>query len=108
MTQTGEEARQGTSGLDRSTELAFARTRAAHERTMMVWTRTALSLITSGFSINKFFQVEAPRRDEQLICSRSCGDSTRALARVLLAVLMALVGLLTVFVVLFSGVTDFY
>ena len=45
--------------LDISTELAFARTRAAYERTMMSWIRTATSLITFGFSIYKFFQLEA-------------------------------------------------
>src|SRR3984893_17248304 len=44
--------------LDRSTELAFARTRAAYERTMMAWIRTATSLITFGFTIYKLFQLE--------------------------------------------------
>jgi putative membrane protein len=44
--------------LDASTELAFARTRAAYERTMMSWIRTATSLITFGFSVYKFFQLE--------------------------------------------------
>jgi inner membrane protein YidH len=46
--------------LDRSTELAFARTRAAYDRTMMSWIRTAMSLITFGFTIYKFFQLERP------------------------------------------------
>jgi putative membrane protein len=46
--------------LDRSTELALARTLAAYERTMMSWIRTATSLITFGFSVYKFFQLEAP------------------------------------------------
>ncbi len=55
--------------LDRSTELAFARTRAADKRTMMSWIRTATALITFGFSIYKFFQIEAPRgaRENRLI-----------------------------------------
>jgi len=48
--------------LDRSTQLAFARTRAAYERTMMSWIRTATSLITFGFSIYKFFQLEGTTR----------------------------------------------
>src|SRR5207302_10033758 len=47
------------STVDISTQLAFARTRAAYERTMMSWIRTATSLITFGFSIYKFFQLEA-------------------------------------------------
>lgn len=51
-------------GLDRSTALAFMRTRAAYERTMMAWIRTATSLITFGFSIYKFFQLEEYRKLE--------------------------------------------
>ena len=46
--------------LDISTRLAFDRTRAAYERTMMAWIRTSTSLITFGFSIYKFFQIEVP------------------------------------------------
>ncbi len=46
--------------LDRSTELAIERTRASYERTMMSWIRTATSLITFGFTIYKFFQIERP------------------------------------------------
>jgi inner membrane protein YidH len=45
--------------LDTSTALAFDRTRASYERTMMSWIRTATSLITFGFSVYKFFQIEA-------------------------------------------------
>jgi inner membrane protein YidH len=51
--------------LDTSTRLAFVRTRAAFERTMLSWIRTATSLITFGFSIYKFFQLEAPGREQQ-------------------------------------------
>ena len=46
--------------MDVSTRLAFDRTRVAYERTMMAWIRTATSLITFGFSIYKFFQIEGP------------------------------------------------
>ena len=46
--------------LDLSTRLAVDRTRVAYERTMMAWIRTATSLITFGFTIYKFFQIEAP------------------------------------------------
>ena len=45
---------------DDSTRLAFERTRNSYENTMMSWIRTATSLITFGFSIYKFFQIEAP------------------------------------------------
>jgi putative membrane protein len=47
-----------TPPLDRSTVLAFERTRVAYERTMMAWIRTATSLITFGFTIYKLFQLE--------------------------------------------------
>ena len=51
--------------LDISTQLAFERTRNSYETTMMSWIRTATSLITFGFSIYKFFQIEAPSRPQQ-------------------------------------------
>jgi len=51
---------QSTSELDRATSLAFERTRLAYERTMMAWVRTATSLITFGFTVYKFFQLEKP------------------------------------------------
>ncbi len=44
--------------LDTATKLAVDRTRLAYERTLMAWVRTATSLITFGFSIGKFFQIE--------------------------------------------------
>jgi putative membrane protein len=44
--------------LDAGTKLAVERTRLAHERTMMAWVRTATSLISFGFTIYKFFQLE--------------------------------------------------
>lgn len=39
-------------------QLALERTVLAHERTLMGWVRTSTSLITFGFSIYKFFQLE--------------------------------------------------
>jgi putative membrane protein len=56
---------QSAPRLDTATELAFDRTPAAHERTMMAWIRTATSLITFGFTIYKFFQIEAPSHEQQ-------------------------------------------
>jgi putative membrane protein len=55
-----QQTAQNASAIDLSTKLAFDRTRAAYERTMMAWIRTATSLITFGFTIYKFFQIEAP------------------------------------------------
>jgi len=55
-----EQTSQSAPPLDVSTRLAFDRTRAAYERTMMAWIRTGTSLITFGFTIYKFFQIEEP------------------------------------------------
>ena len=44
--------------LDTGTKLAVERTWLAYERTMMAWVRTATSLISFGFTIYKFFQLE--------------------------------------------------
>ena len=44
--------------LDTGTRLAVDRTRLAYERTMMAWVRTATSLISFGFTIYKFFELD--------------------------------------------------
>ena len=44
--------------MDIGTRLAFDRTRLAYDRTMLAWVRTAASLISFGFTIYKFFQIE--------------------------------------------------
>jgi len=61
-----------TTGLSINTKLAYERTILAHERTLMAWVRTATSLITFGFTIYKFFQLEARGmpRTHQIIGSR--------------------------------------
>jgi putative membrane protein len=59
MTQETED-REVVKELDTSTKLAFERTRVAYERTMQAWVRTATSLITFGFTVYKFFQIERP------------------------------------------------
>ena len=43
-------------------KLALDRTIFSYDRTMMSWVRTATSLITFGFAIFKFFQVELTGR----------------------------------------------
>ena len=67
-----EQTKGGAPALDIATTLAYARTRAAYERTMMLWIRTATSLITFGFSVYKFFQFEKPRNasDNRLVGPR--------------------------------------
>ncbi|MBV8970357.1 MAG: DUF202 domain-containing protein [Verrucomicrobia bacterium] len=42
--------------LDTSTRLAYERTYLAHERTLMGWVRTAIALISFGFTIAKVFE----------------------------------------------------
>ena len=56
----GDDQREITKEVDTSTKLAYERTRLAYERTMQAWIRTATSLITFGFSVYKFFQLERP------------------------------------------------
>jgi putative membrane protein len=46
-------------GVGATTKLAVDRTKLAYERTMMAWLRTSTSLISFGFSIQKFFQIES-------------------------------------------------
>jgi len=41
-----------------STQLGYDRTSLAHDRTLMAWIRTATSLISFGFTLYKFFQLE--------------------------------------------------
>ena len=47
--------------MDIGTRLAFDRTRASYDNTLMSWIRTATSLISFGFTIYKFFQIETDR-----------------------------------------------
>lgn len=59
-TQLAEErttlAGERTQFADRRTSLAVKRTMVALDRTLMAWVRTATTLISFGFTINKFFQ----------------------------------------------------
>ena len=75
--------------LDTATRLAFERTRVAYERTMMAWIRTATSLITFGFSVYKFFEIEEGRGRSILITPRKFGLILIAIG--LLSLLLGLV-----------------
>jgi putative membrane protein len=72
-----------TSG-DATLLLSVDRTRLSYERTLMSWIRTATSLITFGFSIYKFFQIEA---------ERAAVASTRLLGPREFAMMMIVIGL---------------
>lgn len=52
---------QGSNMLSLGNRLALERTRIAYERTLMAWVRTAASMITFGFSVYKFFDLELQR-----------------------------------------------
>ena len=60
-----EQIPKGAPALDASTSVAFETMRASNERIMMSWISTATSLIAFGFSIYKFFQIEAPGTAKQ-------------------------------------------
>jgi putative membrane protein len=70
--------------MDASTILAVDRTRLSHDRTLMSWIRTATSLITFGFSIYKFFQIEA---------ERTAAASARLVGPREFAIMMIMIGL---------------
>lgn len=74
-----------TSILPDTNQLAVDRTRLAHERTLMAWIRTAVSLISFGFAIFKFFQFLRESTPERLPES--------AIGSHLFAILMILIGL---------------
>jgi putative membrane protein len=48
-----------------NTDLAFERAVLAHERTLMVWVGTAISKISFGFTIYKFFPEFNTARDSE-------------------------------------------
>ena len=75
--------------LDTATTLAFERTRVAYERTMMAWVRTATSLITFGFTVYKFFQLEMSAK---LVGSTPIGTREFALALIGIGLLSLLLG----------------
>ena len=54
-----------TPEVDLAKRLDLERTQIAYEQSMMSWVRTATSLITFGFTIYKFFQLELPGRSER-------------------------------------------
>jgi putative membrane protein len=79
---------RNTSQLDATTRLAFDRTRVAFDRTMMAWIRTATSLITFGFSVYKFFQIDLGNKPNH----RLIGFREFALAMVGIGLASLLVG----------------
>ena len=75
-----------------STSLAVDRTRLAFERTTMAWVRTATSLITFGFSVYKFFQLQEHKGD---VASRLIGPREFALAMISIGIVSLVFATLT-------------
>ena len=71
--------------LDTGTRLAYERTFLAHEGTQMAWIRTALSLISFGFTISKFFE----------LLHDKMGESAPALGAKTVGIVMIFMGLLS-------------
>ncbi|MGH7795239.1 MAG: YidH family protein [Candidatus Binatia bacterium] len=73
FTVSGRREEPGVAKLDFNTRLSVERTLLAYERTLMAWIRTSASLISFGFTIHKFFQLEATGRvaTSQVIGPRS-------------------------------------
>lgn len=73
--------------LDLASKLAVERTRVAYDRTMLAWVRTATALITFGFTIYKFFEIEIQKSQQEgrLISPRTFGFSMIIIGLVSLA-----------------------
>ena len=76
---------------DLATRLDLERTHIADEQSMMTWIRTSITLITFGFTIYKFFQLELPSRAEK---SRLVGPREFALTLVALGLIWLVMGTL--------------
>jgi len=129
-----DQATDSPAKIDTATKLAYQRTRLAQDNAVLAWIRTATSLITFGFTVYKFFQIELQGRDRtsQLFGPRGFGltmislgllsillgtfEHRRAMKELkaqypdmprstagMLAALMAALGIVALFVVIFRG-----
>lgn len=84
--------REKSTEVNAATLLAADRTRLSYERTLMAWIRTATSLITFGFSIYKFFQIELDKA--ALKSNRLIGPREFALFMIVIGLLSLLLATL--------------
>ena len=59
-----DHAGQSSIKPDAASKLALDRTRLSYDRNMLAWVRTAIALITFGFSIQQFFRIAKPSASE--------------------------------------------
>jgi putative membrane protein len=83
--------KQSMPSLDTSSRLAYERTYLAHERTLMGWVRTALALISFGFTIAKVFEYLREKQG-----ARSTLLSPRAVGIIMIAIGLAALALATI------------
>jgi putative membrane protein len=83
-----EDLAHGEKAVGVSTNLSVERTRLSYERTLMSWVRTSTSLITFGFTIYKFFQIEMAKAGSRI------GMKMGPTAFALLMIVIGLVSLL--------------
>src|SRR5271170_4443084 len=74
-------------------QLALERTWMAHERTLMAWVRTATSMISFGFTVYKFFQLDTAKLTQPV---------HSLLSPRLFSILMTSIGLFALFMALIS------
>ena len=83
--------KQSVPPLDISSRLAYERTYLAHERTLMGWVRTALALISFGFTIAKVFEYLREKQGKQATLL-----GPRAVGMIMIAIGLVALGLATV------------
>ena len=81
---------EGRPQLGATDKLAFDRTRAAYNRSMQATVRTGTTLITFGFSVYKFFELE---RTGRAPLAQFIGPREFALVAILLGVLSIILGM---------------
>ncbi len=74
--------------MDKNTRLAYNRTSLSYERTMQAWIRTAISLITFGFSVYKLVDIvdRNPADRKYLVGTHAFGFILVAIGFVALAI----------------------
>ena len=84
-----------------SLRLAYERTRGGYERTLMAWVRTGTSLITFGFAVYKFFELEIANTETKAALIQTSLIGPREFGLVLIGI-----GLLTLLIGAFEHRRD--